>query len=99
MNKGDIIDLLAGGTGISKVQAGQVVDILIDGVSSALKKGERVALVGFGTFTVASRKARAGRNPQTGAPLKIAACKVVKFAAGHELKATVNRGGKRTASA
>jgi DNA-binding protein HU-beta len=99
MNKGDIIDLLAGGTGISKVQANQVVDILMDGVTSALKKGERVALVGFGTFAVASRKARTGRNPQTGAPLKIAACKVVKFAAGYELKAAINRGPRRAASA
>ena len=99
MNKGDIIDLLAGGTGISKVQANQVVDILMDGVTAALKKGERVALVGFGTFAVASRKARTGRNPQTGAPLKIAACKVVKFAAGYELKAAINRGPRRAASA
>jgi nucleoid DNA-binding protein len=99
MNKGDIIDLLAGGTGISKVQANEVVDILMQGATSALKKGERVALVGFGTFTVAGRKARTGRNPQTGAPLKIAACKVVKFAAGHELKAAINRGTKRAASA
>ncbi len=99
MNKGDIIDLLADGTGISKVQSNQIVDILVEGVTAALKKGERVTLVGFGTFAVANRKARTGRNPQTGEPLKISACKVVKFAAGNELKAAINKAAKRAAGA
>jgi len=62
------------------------------GVTVSLKKGSKVALVGFGTFSVSSRKARTGRNPQTGAPLKIPAKKVTKFVSGAELKKAVNRG-------
>jgi DNA-binding protein HU-beta len=64
----------------------------IEGVTLALKRGGKVVLVGFGTFSVSSRKARTGRNPQTGQPLKIAAKKVTKFSAGAELKKAVNRG-------
>ena len=77
---------------ISKVQASSALNSAIDGVVSSLKKGGKVTLVGFGTFSVSSRKARTGRNPQTGAPLKIAAKKVTKFVAGAELKKAVNRG-------
>lgn len=91
MNKGDIIDLMASRVGISKVQANNAIDTLLDGITTSLKKNERVALVGFGTFSTTNRKARTGRNPQNGAPLKIAARRVVKFAAGTELKAAVNR--------
>lgn len=91
MNKGDMIDLMAAGAGISKVQANSAIDALLEGVTASLKKGERVTLVGFGTFSVSNRKARTGRNPQNGAPLKIAARRVVKFGAGAELKTAVNR--------
>jgi DNA-binding protein HU-beta len=97
MNKGNIIDLVAAGSGVSKVQADRVLDLVMKGITGALKKGSRVTLVGFGTFAVASRKARTGRNPQTGEPLKIAACKVVKFTAGKELKAAVNKPARRAA--
>ena len=91
MNKGDIIDLIAGDVGISKVQANSAIDTLLNGITASLKKGERVTLVGFGTFSTANRKARTGRNPQNGEPLKIAARRAVKFAAGAELKTAINR--------
>ena len=92
MNKGEMIDKIARDSKISKVQASNALNSAIDGVVSTLKKGSKVTLVGFGTFSVSSRKARTGRNPQTGAPLKIPAKKVTKFAAGAELKKAVNRG-------
>jgi DNA-binding protein HU-beta len=92
MNKGELIDKIAKDARISKVQAGSALNSAIEGVTGALKRGGKVTLVGFGTFSVSSRKARTGRNPQTGAPLKIAAKKVTKFAAGAELKKAVNRG-------
>src|SRR5688572_1006915 len=92
MNKGELIDKIANDSKISKVQAGNALNSAIDGVLLSLKKGGKVTLVGFGTFSVTSRKARTGRNPQTGTPLKIAAKKVTKFAAGAELKKAVNRG-------
>ena len=94
MNKGDLIDRMAGAAGISKVQAGSALNALVDGITASLKKGDRVTLVGFGTFSTAARKARTGRNPQTGAPLKIAARRVAKFAAGAELKTAVNKAKK-----
>ncbi len=74
---------------ITKVAAGKAIDGIIDGITKALKKGDRVALVGFGTFSVSKRKARTGRNPQTGKSIKIAARKVAKFKAGSELRKTV----------
>src|SRR4030095_755542 len=92
MNKGELIDKIAKDAKISKVQASNALNSAIDGVVSTLKKGNKVTLVGFGTFSVSSRKARTGRNPQTGAPLKIPAKKVTKFVAGAELKKAVNRG-------
>lgn len=92
MNKADLIDRMAAGAGISKTQAAAAIDAGIDGVTSALKKGDRVALIGFGTFSVSQRKARNGRNPQTGATIKIAARRVAKFTPGAELKKAVNRG-------
>jgi DNA-binding protein HU-beta len=92
MNKADLIDRIAAGAGISKVQAGSAVDTAMDSITAALKKGDRVALIGFGTFSVSQRKARNGRNPQTGATIKIAARRVAKFTAGADLKKAVNRG-------
>ena len=77
---------------VSKVQASNALNSTIDGILTSLKKGGKVTLVGFGTFSVSSRKARTGRNPQTGAPLKIPAKKVTKFVAGAELKKAVNKG-------
>jgi DNA-binding protein HU-beta len=91
MNKADLIDKIAATTGISKTNAGLAIDTAIDGVTAALKKGDRVTLVGFGTFAVSQRKARNGRNPQTGAVIKIAARKVAKFTPGIELKKAVNK--------
>ena len=91
MNKADLIDKIAASADISKAQAGTAIDTLIEGVTSALKKGERVTLVGFGTFAISQRRARNGRNPQTGATIKIAARKVAKFTPGVELKKAVNK--------
>jgi DNA-binding protein HU-beta len=80
MNKAELVDAIAAETKLTKVDA-----------DKALKKGDRVALVGFGTFSVAKRAARNGRNPQTGKPIKIAAKKVAKFSVGAELKKVVNK--------
>lgn len=91
MNKTDLIDKIAGEAGITKTQAGKAMEASIHAVTNALKKGERVTLVGFGTFSTSQRKARNGRNPQTGKPIKIAARRVAKFSAGGELKKAVNK--------
>ena len=92
MNKGELVDKIAKDAKISKVQSSNALNAALDNVLSTLKKGSKVTLVGFGTFSVSSRKARTGRNPQTGAPLKIPAKKVPKFVPGAELKKAVNRG-------
>jgi DNA-binding protein HU-beta len=92
MNKADLIDRIAAGCGMSKTQAAAAIDTTVDSITGALKKGDRVALIGFGTFSISQRKARNGRNPQTGATIKIAARRVAKFTAGAELKKAVNRG-------
>ena len=89
MNKAELIDAIAGGADLTKADAKKALDAFIDATSGALKKGDRVALVGFGSFSVASRSARTGRNPQTGKEIKIAAKKVVKFKAGTELSDAV----------
>ena len=89
MNKADLINQIAKENKVPKTTAASMIDSLLSNVSKALKKGERVTFVGFGTFSVAKRKARTGRNPQTGAPIKIAARKVVKFKAGKELEKKV----------
>jgi DNA-binding protein HU-beta len=86
MTKAEIIDKMAADASISKAAAGKALTSFIDGVSKALKKGDKVTLVGFGTFSVAKRKARKGRNPQTGEEIKIKAKKVAKFSAGAALK-------------
>jgi len=91
MNKADLIERVAQNAGINKTQAECAINSLVSGIQGDLKKGGRVTLVGFGTFSVAGRKARTGRNPQTGAPIKISAKKVAKFSPGAELKAAVNK--------
>jgi DNA-binding protein HU-beta len=91
MNKADLVEKIAAAHGISKTAAGGAIDTIIDSVTSVLKKGGRVTLVGFGTFSVSQRKARNGRNPQTGAVIKILARRVAKFTPGVELKKAVNR--------
>ncbi len=91
MNKGDLVEKIAASTGVTKTSAAGAIDTLIDAVTLALKKGDRVTLVGFGTFSVSQRKARNGRNPQTGGVIKIAARKVAKFSPGVELKKHVNK--------
>ncbi len=89
MNKGDLVGKIAKDAGLTKRQAEKAFDSLLGGITSTLKKGQKVTFVGFGTFSVSKRKARTGRNPLTGAPIKIAARKVPKFTAGKELKSTV----------
>jgi DNA-binding protein HU-beta len=90
MNKSELIDAMASGAGISKADAKKALESMLGGVSSALKGGGRVSLVGFGSWSVSHRAARAGRNPQTGATIQIAAKNVVKFKAGAELSSSVN---------
>ena len=85
MNKGELIEAVATDAGISKALAGKVLDSAIDAITKSLRKGDRVALVGFGTFSVSARKARSGRNPQTGKEIRIPATKVAKFKAGNKL--------------
>jgi DNA-binding protein HU-beta len=91
MNKAELIEAIANSAKITKADAQRALDATIDNVSKALKKGDKVSLVGFGTFSVAKRAARTGRNPQTGKSIKIAAKKVAKFKAGIELAKTVNK--------
>ncbi len=85
MNKAELIAVLADNASITKTQANSTLDAFIDAVTKALKKGDKVTLVGFGTFSVSKRAARTGRNPQTGETIKIKAKKVAKFKAGKEL--------------
>jgi DNA-binding protein HU-beta len=85
MNKAELVDAMAENAGISKADAKRALDAFIDTTSVALKKGDRVALVGFGSFSVSERAARKGRNPQTGKEITIKAKKVVKFKPGADL--------------
>ncbi len=85
MNKSDLIAAIAEGAGITKVQANAAIDTFTTAVQKTLKKGDKLSLVGFGTFSVSKRAARNGRNPKTGAVIKIKAKKVAKFKAGKEL--------------
>lgn len=87
MNKGELIAKISEDTGITKTQANDALDSFIEAVTKTLKGGGKVTLVGFGTFSVSKRSARNGRNPQTGAIIKIKARKVAKFKAGKELAA------------
>ena len=90
MNKSELIDQIAQSADLSKAAAGRALDATIAAVKVALKEGGMVSLVGFGTFYVGERAARSGRNPRTGAALKIKAAKVPKFRAGKGLKDAVN---------
>ncbi len=95
MNKADLIEKIAKDAKINKTQADAAINSALAGIQSALRKGERVTLVGFGTFSTGTRKARTGRNPQTGGTIQIDAKKVARFSPGAELKAAVNRKKKR----
>ncbi len=90
MNKTELIEAIAASADIPKAAAGRALDAVVDSITDALKKGDSVALVGFGTFGVKDRAARTGRNPQTGAPIQIAAARVPGFKAGKALKDAVN---------
>ncbi len=89
MNKAELIDQLAKDAGLTKVQAGEALNSFTNTITGALKKGDSVTLVGFGTFSVSQHAARNGRNPQTGETIKIKATKVPKFKAGKELSTQV----------
>lgn len=89
MNKAELIDAMASGAGLTKADAKKSLDAFIGATTKALKKGDRVALVGFGSFSVSKREARKGRNPQSGKEITIPAKKVVKFKAGAELAKVV----------
>tara|TARA_R110002073_G_scaffold72537_1_gene177628 strand:+ start:658434 stop:658706 length:273 start_codon:yes stop_codon:yes gene_type:complete len=90
MNKSELIESMAADAGISKASAKKALDSMMGSVEGTLKKGGRVSLVGFGSWSVSKRAAREGRNPQTGKTIKIAAKNVVKFKPGAELKGSVN---------
>lgn len=90
MNKSELIDQIAASAEISKAAAGRALDATVEAVKATLKKGGMVTLVGFGTFHVGKRAARSGRNPRTGATIKIKAAKVPKFRAGKALKDACN---------
>ncbi|HET7867515.1 MAG TPA: HU family DNA-binding protein [Burkholderiaceae bacterium] len=90
MNKTELIEHIANQADISKAAATRALDAVVGGVTKSLKKGESVSLVGFGTFSVSKRAARSGRNPRTGATIKIKAAKVPKFRPGKALKDSVN---------
>jgi DNA-binding protein HU-beta len=90
MNKAQLVARIAKDSGLTKAGANKAIDALVETVTKALRKGERVTLVGFGTFMVARRRARTVRNPMTGAPIKIAARRVPRFAAGKDLKKSVS---------
>ena len=91
MNKAELVDAIAAESKLTKADSQRALDAFVNATTKALKKGDRVALVGFGSFSVAKRAARIGRNPQTGKALKIAAKKVAKFKAGADLAKTVNK--------
>jgi DNA-binding protein HU-beta len=89
MNKAELIEKIAGDTNLNKKQSSAAIDSFTEAVGKALKKGDKVVLVGFGTFSVSKRAARTGRNPRTGAVIKIKAKKVAKFKAGAILASKV----------
>ena len=90
MNKSELIDAIAESADVSKAAAGRALEATVEAVKKALKKGDIVTLVGFGSFYVGKRAARSGRNPRTGASIKIKAAKVPKFRAGKGLKDAIN---------
>lgn len=90
MNKAELVDAVAGAANLSKADAGRAVDAVVSSIASSLKRGEQVSVVGFGTFSVKHRAARAGRNPRTGETIQIKASNVPGFKAGKALKDAVN---------
>jgi len=90
MNKAELIEAVVAKTGASKKDADAIVKATFDAIAEAMTKGDKVSLIGFGTFEVRERAAREGKNPQTGAKIKIAACKAPAFKAGKALKDAVN---------
>jgi DNA-binding protein HU-beta len=92
LNKAELIDSVAGATSVTKVEAERVLDAFFDTLTGELKRGNKVAWPGIGSFSVTQRAARMGRNPQTGAPVQIAASKAVKFTASSTLKSAVKGG-------
>ena len=90
MNKSELIDAIAASADIPKAAAGRALDATVEAITGALKEGDQVVLVGFGTFSVKERAARTGRNPQTGEPIQIKAAKVPGFKPGKALKDAVN---------
>ncbi len=91
MNKSELVDAIAAEADLSKASAGRALDATLDAVSGSLQNGDAVSLVGFGTFSVKHRAARAGRNPQTGETIQIKAANVPSFKAGKALKEAVNK--------
>ena len=89
MNKAQLIEAMANKAGLTKADAKKALDAFIESTSEALKSEDRVALIGFGSFSVSTREARTGRNPQTGKPIDIPAKKVIKFKAGSDLVDTI----------
>ncbi len=90
MNKAELVDAMASSAKLSKADSTKALEAIVKSISKSLKKGERVMLIGFGTFSVGKRAARMGRNPQTGKPIKIAAKKVAKFKPGAALSKKVS---------
>ncbi len=90
MNKSDLIDSVANQTSMSKAAASEALDAVLEGITGTLKTGDKVSLTGFGTFEVRHRQARMGRNPQTGAPVHVAARNVPAFKPGKAFKEAVN---------
>jgi nucleoid DNA-binding protein len=95
LTKADIVDAIAAETDLTKRAASEVVELVLREIRSALQRGERVALTPFGSFVVRARKGREGRNPKTGAAIKIPARKVPAFVAGKSLKEAVQKGGRK----
>lgn len=91
MNKSELIDTAAGSSGLSRSDTGKALDAIIDAITDAVSKGEKVAIAGFGNFERRERAARTGRNPQTGAAIAVAASKAPAFKAGKQFKDAVNR--------
>lgn len=90
MNKAELIDAMAAGSGLSKADSKKALDAFVGATTSALKGGHKISLVGFGSFDISKRKARSGRNPKTGAVIQIKAKNSVRFKAGSDLSTSVN---------
>ncbi len=99
MNKTELIEAVAQAAGLTKTDSDKAVNALLETVQAAVQAGDKVTIPGFGSFSVSERKARTGRNPQTGETIKIAASKSPKFTAGSGFKAAVNAKGKAKAAA